>query len=551
MFRQKILVLILIFNSFLVYCEVLDWSINNNFRNEIYLSEGVELKNSNGRAVYYEPVFNNTNPDENTDLYLSFDTDVMTDDTGKYTIRKKDYRYSRTTSVKQSAAFFVSETNTLELVGRNNYLFEAGRNIESFNISFWIYPATMTNNEVILRIGSQFFNQQTDMIEDQSIVCYIFNGRIVWKFNGLFIGSDGTQKSVTVEGYSRINLKEWNSVVMSYNEFTGLTKLVVNGVEDGVALVTSDGTTRGNVLPLRYNIRNQCRIVIGESYIGGIDEFYINRGLTGERQNNANSNNRIVSRVFQPSRYGGRISNPQYRYQNRNNSDVFFYIRCSDQPFAPDSYGTTRLPERIPLMDFLRITGRLSSAEREFIELMYLREDYDYVLNRAVQERDKNNILAILMKYGFFWKNINNIANSQISGKYFQWQAVFMPGSSSTVSSTFMGLTLNFTPYNPPSKPQNLEVAFIDGKIYLKWTLNSEQDLKGYMIYYGNASGEYFGSNASEGGSPIRIGKVNNYIITGINDRRIYYFRITAYNDDNAESESEFSDEVFVRPYNN
>lgn len=69
--------------------------------------------------------------------------------------------------------------------------------------------------------------------------------------------------------------------------------------------------------------------------------------------------------------------------------------------------------------------------------------------------------------------------------------------------------------------------------VTLRWAANTEEDLGGYKVYYGNSPGVYTGSiNTS----------VPSIEITGLNNGRLYYFAVTAL--DNSLNESTFSSEV-------
>jgi len=67
----------------------------------------------------------------------------------------------------------------------------------------------------------------------------------------------------------------------------------------------------------------------------------------------------------------------------------------------------------------------------------------------------------------------------------------------------------------------------------LEWDPNGEGDLKGYKVYYRTIAGTY--------GSPIDVGKVTAYELTGLDAGVRYYVAITAY--DTSDNESEKSDE--------
>src|SRR2546422_487134 len=71
-------------------------------------------------------------------------------------------------------------------------------------------------------------------------------------------------------------------------------------------------------------------------------------------------------------------------------------------------------------------------------------------------------------------------------------------------------------------------------QVTLAWDANTDPDLAGYKLYYGNSSGSYQSS--------VDVGSVTSYTLPGLLDGQIYYFAATAYNLSLAESG--FSNEV-------
>ena len=72
------------------------------------------------------------------------------------------------------------------------------------------------------------------------------------------------------------------------------------------------------------------------------------------------------------------------------------------------------------------------------------------------------------------------------------------------------------------------------GEATLSWSPNDEQDLGGYMIYYGTSSGSY--------GPPLDVGNVLTHKVTGLTEGLTYYFALSAY--DTSGNESALSAEV-------
>jgi len=75
------------------------------------------------------------------------------------------------------------------------------------------------------------------------------------------------------------------------------------------------------------------------------------------------------------------------------------------------------------------------------------------------------------------------------------------------------------------------------GALKANWNANTETDLAGYKIYYGESSGNYAAS--------IDVGKITQYTINQLKDGVVYYFAITAF--DSAGNESGYSLEVSAK----
>jgi hypothetical protein len=63
-----------------------------------------------------------------------------------------------------------------------------------------------------------------------------------------------------------------------------------------------------------------------------------------------------------------------------------------------------------------------------------------------------------------------------------------------------------------------------ENNITLNWSLNSETDLAGYLVYYGSESGVYDGVDANEGESPITISTFDEFELSGLPDGGSQYF---------------------------
>ena len=100
------------------------------------------------------------------------------------------------------------------------------------------------------------------------------------------------------------------------------------------------------------------------------------------------------------------------------------------------------------------------------------------------------------------------------------------PSSSPSPSSLSFPRPSSSSP--PPTSPAPPPST---GSALLSWTINSESDLAGYKIYVGTTPGQY-----TYPGSPIIIGRVSSYTVSGLPASQTYYFAISAFNYSGSES---------------
>jgi Viral BACON domain/Fibronectin type III domain len=99
--------------------------------------------------------------------------------------------------------------------------------------------------------------------------------------------------------------------------------------------------------------------------------------------------------------------------------------------------------------------------------------------------------------------------------------------------SVSVPVTLTVTPGTSTSPPSG-GTSSSNNTVALSWSPNSENDLGGYKLYMGTASGLY--------GSMINVGKVTSYSISNLGLGTTYYFALSAY--DTSGNESPLSTEV-------
>jgi Fibronectin type III domain len=85
-----------------------------------------------------------------------------------------------------------------------------------------------------------------------------------------------------------------------------------------------------------------------------------------------------------------------------------------------------------------------------------------------------------------------------------------------------------------------LPIGTYAATVTLEWDPPSQDSdvVSGYLLYYGEVSGPpYEGEGVNEGQSPIDVGDVTTFTVTGLDDTRSYFFAVTAYNEEGLESD--------------
>ncbi len=101
----------------------------------------------------------------------------------------------------------------------------------------------------------------------------------------------------------------------------------------------------------------------------------------------------------------------------------------------------------------------------------------------------------------------------------------------------------------PPSAPTNISYFAADKKITLSWTASSAPDINHYNVYYDTDSSNppYTAKGSTGGDSPINVGNVTSYVLSGLVNFVTYYITITAV--DNTNLESSYSTVISTTPF--
>jgi hypothetical protein len=413
-----------------------------------------------------------------TDLLLHFDGISDADDTGNWSLDAGSaFSIDRTkTLLGSGAASFRGPESMLSLSPRPTSFFggssRAGSfsSFRDFSIEFWLYPANADNGEVVLLWRS--LRKLPSGLLSQQISCVVAGGRLAWSFAGFFAdpaaGKVGTR--VELRGRSPLVPRVWSHHLLRFDGDSGLVEYLVGGRPEATAYATASGREGGTVF--EPAVGSPAPLQICPDYSGLMDELRLSRRFVEE---------------------------PSLRPYGRDGSVVV-------SPVADLRFGNSLL---------MSIDAECKTPGSTGIEFSYRISD-SWAGWRA-------DFPA--------WQpfRVGEALPPSARGRYAQVRAELYADGAGTLSPSLSSITLRFVADPPPPAPAKVIALAKDRAVELHWTRVPEADLAGYLVYYGERPGEYFGTGADQGPSPIDAGNTTTLSLTGIPNGKLLYFVVAAY----------------------
>jgi hypothetical protein len=425
---------------------------------------------------------------EASDLYLGFDEDPVRDSSGNFTVRNENGAalVSVLHKIRGKGAGAFQYGARLLLMPERKTLFSQGTVSEDFTISFWMYPATLGEGEVIFRWENTF--SRGNVLEYQELSCVISGRMLLWTFENFFQNPDTGPKTLLLRGSVPLVPRTWHHHALFFDAATGMVEYLVDGQPEAIMYATASGREDGKVSYPRVDGEQRPPLVIGEGFTGFLDEFLIARNISADTDLAAF---RALGGTAETSiidlGYGGcAVLRIEAAWRAPGDSAVFFYYRLSDK--AEDL-------ETMEWMPF--IPG------------------------------------AVLP--------------SMTTGRYLCVKAELFPNGWRTLSPRLMDFTVVYEENAPPPPPSFVTASAGDGKVTLRWSPVADPRLKGYFVYYGSKPGVYDGTESVLGSSPVRTEKQTSLTLEGLVNGKLYYFVVSSY-DEYSDLTGQFSTEVSSRP---
>ena len=459
---------------------MLQYTENIQMRSGKYGNPGISLRSSIPKIT------------QATDLYLSFDSPSIIEETSSYTVLSSNMRFAGAEQAKFGSGAAVcsphAKTAGLVLKPLEGSFFAGEGSAGSFTVEFWIAPAVAESGSVMLQWYSAYFEKEH--LTDQHIIAQIIQNKLQWDFFNIWQDKYNNGISIQLRGRSNLIPSQWSHHLITYDEEIGLLEYRMNGHTENIVYVTENGREGDSILMSRLG--HAADLSVGVHYSGMIDEL------------------KVTKQFVEPPTF-------------------------AEQAALFDRYHLNGGRFESLILDS---GGALSEAKKVSISVDVPTQTEAVFFIRSGEDRyawtDEEPA----------WKPVRNgqpITGMQ--GRFFQIAGNLYPDADGQKTPIVHSIQFEYEKDTEPLPPARVFAAPKDGSIELSWAPSIDFDVKGYMVYYGERKGEYFSA-----GSPVNVGKTLSYRVSNLDNGKIYFFTVAAYDDEKGERVGSFSQEIWARP---
>ena len=423
-----------------------------------------------------------------TDLLAHFDREEEGEATGNYRLERGRALITPEPRVLgEAGAGFNGERRGMRFFPQAGALFARDTRWGDFSIEFWLRPSLASDGEQVLAWSGSRWRE--GRVTPQELSCTVRSRRLSWEFVNFFAGGEGagTAAAIRLQGLTPLVPRTWRHHLLRFDSGSGLLEYLVDGVPEAVLYVRAqDG---GPPLAPYTGEADSAPLELGRGYTGFLDELRISRTFV-EDPALTRFDGRAGVAVSSPldlGYTGTRLKRVEAAYEAEGDADIFFYYRLAD---------------------------RLGSDQLEG----------DWVQFRPGAELP------------------------QARGRYLQLRVELFPDGRRTLSPQLSELRVVYEQDLPPAPPAGLVAVAGNGRVHLAWRPVREEDVRGYLVYYGQAPGNYHGTGAERGPSPLDVGLATELDLGGLENGRLYYFAVVCYDSTEPPHHSGFSKEASARP---
>jgi hypothetical protein len=421
--------------------------------------------------------------DASTDLLLHFDP---SEQIFNYEVLENSLTYNEEYAIFGRFAG-VAQSQGMKLRPLQKSIFFPGNSWRDFSIEFWLYSASLTEGEtVFLWQGAKLVNQEP---LNQEIRVRVRDRKLSWKFENFFAPADLSGFSMELLPIDSLIPRSWSHHILRFNSDTGLLEYLVDGAPQAIAYSNPQNSESGDIYLPFIGEAGNTTISVLPGFTGMIDEFRISSSFRSEPYLSS----------YRPN--SGSITTKAIDLESTD-TRIFSISSIENTPGDSD----------------IRYFYRVSNRKTQIFDL-----DEPWIPFNPGEELPES-----------------------ARGRWLQISAVLYPDGTQSLSPVLSEFTILYEPDLPPLPPAFVSVSPGDGMVEISWTEVTEDDIAGYLLYYGTYPGRYFGRDA--GPSPIDVGLTTSYSLKGLTNGQIYYFSVVAYDSADPPHYSEFSVERSTRP---
>ncbi|MFW5717834.1 MAG: fibronectin type III domain-containing protein [Spirochaetota bacterium] len=438
-------------------------------------------------------------PSSTTELLLHFDELPLRDASGRYDVDATAPELTSTAQRTGSGALLVDDEDDRLGVrpapATPPPAFAPGTEWSSFTIDFWLYPVVLSDGDSILRWHAR--EGAADDFRTQELVIEAHRGSLRARFENFFVRPDGSGVGLELAGTDRLIPRTWSHHVFRFDATTGLLEYLVDGSPVDLTYVSRTGRQDGTIYFPRIAAHSGNGLVLAEGFVGALDELRIER------------------------RYVDDVDTPLYAADGGSLTTDYIDL---------GSPGATLLT-----VDATTHTPGLSDV---------------FLFYRLVNLRSRDPLDAT---GAADWTPVRpGDPVPAAEGRFLQLRAELLPDTREGLAPTLSQITVVYEPDPPPPSPTALRAVPGDRLVRLEWAPVQDPDIEGYLVYYGQRSGRYFGTESEQGASPVDVGPATSITVSGLENGTLYFFAVQAYSSTDDESQpvrsNELSTEVAARP---
>jgi hypothetical protein len=423
------------------------------------------------------------------DLFLDFEGEAPMDGAGRWAVETIGPYARAPGRFGDGAGTFRAPQTKLDLRPRDSSLFMPDQPMGDFSMEFWLNPARADSGEIVMLWKAT--RKVGRASKAQQFTALVLRNRMTFGFVNFFSDAAGRDHSVSLQGTGVLVPGRWSHHLIRHDAATGLLEYLMDGKPEAVVYVTATGRQGGALLAATSG--GTGRLEVASNYTGLLDELAFHSRFVEDPAlaRHAPGGGIAVSPVYDLGATNSRLVSISAAARTPADSAVHWTYRLADSSVS----WTDARPEWKPF-----VPGQL--------------------------------------------------LGEGASGRYVQVRMTLYPDGSGEQSPAVSSVSFNYEPDLPPAPPSRIAVTPGNGSISVYWTPAAESDVRGYMLYYGYAPGDYFGGDAAEGPSPVVIpgADSSSALLTGLTNGRLYYVAVAGFDAADPPHVGDFSREVTARP---